>query len=277
MLQTLRITADDFGLTPGVTDGILQAFEKGIVTHTSVLVGGLDFDRTVNLAREKPGLGVGVHLCSTMGRPALSASKVPSLVDADGRFFLIKSFVFRALLGRLDKGQLLSEWSAQIERVLEADIQPTHVDSHHHIHQLPFCFSVVRELVKKYKIPYVRRPVERWDRLTGMRSMVKRFCFRVLCARSWPAQTSDTFFGLPLQEHPDYAEVLGHFVRNLPHGLCEVMVHPGIEDETLRRIDQPFHHGREIELKSLCNPILSATLKKNGICLDRPKLSRPYL
>ena len=77
--RRLRVTADDFGFTPGVTDGILEAHEKGIVTHTSIMAGGLDFDRAVALSRKRPGLGVGVHLTLTWGKPAFISFQHPQL------------------------------------------------------------------------------------------------------------------------------------------------------------------------------------------------------
>jgi predicted glycoside hydrolase/deacetylase ChbG (UPF0249 family) len=63
--RKLRVTADDFGFTPGVTDGIFEAHEQGIVTHTSLMAGGLDFDRAVSLSRKTPTLSVGLHLTLT--------------------------------------------------------------------------------------------------------------------------------------------------------------------------------------------------------------------
>ena len=60
-IKKLRINADDFGLTKGVTDGVLYAHLNGIVTHTSIMAQGLDFQRAVQIAKDTPSLGIGCH------------------------------------------------------------------------------------------------------------------------------------------------------------------------------------------------------------------------
>src|SRR5450631_824067 len=72
---TLIVNADDFGMTEGTNQAIVDAYQTGIVTSTSLLANGYSFDHAVNLARQFPGLGIGVHLTLTEG-PAV-APNVP--------------------------------------------------------------------------------------------------------------------------------------------------------------------------------------------------------
>ena len=81
MLRRLIVNADDFGMTPGVSAGILRAARHGIVTSTTVLVTA-DIDRDQLAAALDSGLGLGIHLNLTLGKPLTRAR---SLVDGDGR------------------------------------------------------------------------------------------------------------------------------------------------------------------------------------------------
>jgi chitin disaccharide deacetylase len=268
--RRLRVTADDFGFTPGVTDGILEAHEKGIVTHTSIMAGGLDFDRAVALSRKRPGLGVGIHLTLTWGNPLSSPSSIPSLVGADGKLVSLGELLKRFLMGRLARGEVSGEWEAQIRRVTQAGIIPTHIDSHHHLHLLPGLFPLAAQIARKYKVPWLRRPAEAiWQGRHSRSALVKRVIFRILTLRPWPLSTSDAFLGLTLQGQRDYATRITRALRKLPQGTTEFMVHPGKPDPLLEKED-PLVWEREIELQGLCDPELKRLLGELEIELDRP-------
>jgi len=266
--RRLRVTADDFGFTPGVTDGIIEAHEKGIVTHTSIMAGGLDFDRAVALSRKMPGLGVGVHLTLTWGTPLSSPSSIPSLVGADGKLVSLGEILKRVLMGRLDPGEVAREWEAQIQQVTRSGIIPTHVDSHHHVHLLPGLFAVASQLAREFGVPWLRRPAEPIGR--DLRSaLLKRIVFRILSLRPWPLPTSDAFRGLTLQGKRDFLLRIKEAIQGLTPGNTEFMVHPGKPDTLLEKEDT-YVWEREIELKGLCDPGVKRLLKDFRIELDRP-------
>ena len=82
MTRRLIVNADDFGLTSGVSAGILAAHRHGIVSSTTVLATAAIDAESVSALRDC-GLGVGLHVNLTLGRP-LSGAR--SLVGPDGRF-----------------------------------------------------------------------------------------------------------------------------------------------------------------------------------------------
>jgi predicted glycoside hydrolase/deacetylase ChbG (UPF0249 family) len=100
----LIVNADDFGMTAGVTEGIVEAHVRGIVTSTSLMVDSPAAAYAVQLSREHPGLSIGLHF----------VDDTPALDDAGhaAREFARQLGRFRELMGR----------------------EPTHVDSHHHVH-----------------------------------------------------------------------------------------------------------------------------------------------
>src|SRR6185295_3930581 len=122
--RTLIVNADDFGLTPGVSRGILEAGAKGIVTSTTVLVNRpTDPDLIARL--EASGLGAGLHLNLTLGTPISNPRRVPSLVDGEGRFIRDP----REAASRADKDEARIELGNQIDvfRALMGRF-PTHLD-----------------------------------------------------------------------------------------------------------------------------------------------------
>jgi predicted glycoside hydrolase/deacetylase ChbG (UPF0249 family) len=63
------VTADDFGLTVAVNQGVEQAHREGILTAASLMVGGAAADDAVERARRLPTLRVGLHVVLVQGRP----------------------------------------------------------------------------------------------------------------------------------------------------------------------------------------------------------------
>jgi predicted glycoside hydrolase/deacetylase ChbG (UPF0249 family) len=158
--RLLIVNADDFGLTTGISNGILQAHREGIVTSTSVLAVGPAFERTGSLLAEAPTLGVGVHLAAVgEDPPLLAADEIPTLVDRKGRFpGSWRQFTARALAGKVDPDDLRREFAAQFERVHGLGIPITHLDTHQHLHLWPIVREVVLELAGAWDVAAVRVP-----------------------------------------------------------------------------------------------------------------------
>ena len=126
----LIINADDFGYTKANTEGILEGYRKGIIRSTTALCNmpWLEYGR--DLAKDCPGLGIGVHLTLTLGR---SLTGVKSFTDAQGNFLSKKDIGSASL----DMKEVYDEWKAQIERYIQVFGHiPTHLDSHHSVHDL---------------------------------------------------------------------------------------------------------------------------------------------
>src|SRR5579859_712137 len=116
----LIVNADDFGFTRGVCDGIVEAHRQGILTATTLMAGGAAFDYAVELARATPSLDVGVHLV------LWDDTDVPQRLPA---------FVMRAMT--MSTAAIERLFAAQVERVINAGITPSHLDTHKHTHTLP--------------------------------------------------------------------------------------------------------------------------------------------
>jgi predicted glycoside hydrolase/deacetylase ChbG (UPF0249 family) len=159
LTRLLIVNADDYGLTRGVSRGILRAHREGIVTSASVLAVGPAFEDAARELRDAPsGFGVGVHLAAVgEDPPLLSPSRIRSLVGRDGRFPRSwRAFLLRA--SRVQPAELEAEFAAQIERVRGAGLAVDHLDSHQHLHLLPKVRTIALRLAARFGIRGIRVP-----------------------------------------------------------------------------------------------------------------------
>ncbi len=105
-MKYLIVNADDFGFTRDVNEGIVHAHREGILTATTLMATGLAFEHAVALARENPGLDIGVHLV---------------LVGSEGYPATVAKLVQSIAFGRIN---IYDELARQVRKVLNTGIQP---------------------------------------------------------------------------------------------------------------------------------------------------------
>ncbi len=156
----LVINADDLGKSPSVNAAIEKAHRLGVLNSASIMAGGEAFGEAVELAGKLPGLSVGLHATFCDGRSVLPHSEIPGLVDKRGFFEEnpakagLKYWTQRKVLS----GQIEAEIEAQFDRLQRAGIQPSHVDSHHHLHAHPVLFAILSKAARKRDIKWMRMP-----------------------------------------------------------------------------------------------------------------------
>jgi len=161
MERKIIINADDFGLCDGVNRAVVQAHTQGILTSTTIMANMPAAPQAIELARQLPTLGVGVHLNLSEGKPVSKDPCVNCLLDTDGQFAyspLILSIL--SVAKRKIRNAIATELAAQIQWVINNDLKPTHLDSHKHIHNFPAIFPIVCELAKNFRIAAIRWPFE---------------------------------------------------------------------------------------------------------------------
>lgn len=147
-MKKLIINADDFGYSRGVNYGIIDSYQKGILTSATFMTNMPGASQAAELAKQNPGLGVGVHLVLTCDRPLLDSHN--TLVDVNGDF---RKLNFYEGGFTIDYDEVYSEWKAQIERFLSYGLEPTHLDSHHHINSFGSIPEVFLKLAQEYNLP----------------------------------------------------------------------------------------------------------------------------
>jgi len=160
----ILVSADDLGLTKGITDGILLAHREGVLSSTSVLAGGEAFDYAMEQWRSRPTLALTAHLNLMEGPSSAPARDVDLLVDARGEMAL--SFVqllglslkLRGAARERLRGQIRDELDAQLHAVAAAagpQWQPR-VDGHQHYHLIPIVLEALLELHERWNFSWVR-------------------------------------------------------------------------------------------------------------------------
>ena len=274
-LKRLIVNADDFGYTRGVNRAIAESCRNGVVTSTSLLANGAAFEAAVETARAEPRLDVGCHLNFVEGRPVSPPQQIPHLVGSSGRFFHAWQLAARLLLRAVPESEIEREASAQIEKLLQAGIRVSHVDTHQHTHSHPAVVRAIARAARRYGIRWMRRPFENFLPRSARRLSAKRFLNSSLSllAPSFERRMAamgmvipDFFTGILLTgrlTRQAFAEIL----TTLPPGVTEVMCHPGYCDEELRGSSTRLRQEREVERKTVSDGTWLARAQELGIDL----------
>jgi chitin disaccharide deacetylase len=262
--KQLVVNADDFGFTPDVNEGIVEAHRRGILTATTLMANGASFEDALRWARETPTLDIGCHLVLIGGDSPVSGKPYPATVPQ--------------LLAALAKRELrpYDELKAQVRRIVDAGVAPSHLDTHKHTHLAPPVLDAVARLAEEFGIRWVRRPfdfplnalrgaVPRMKRLTSdALGLLRRRFHRVLERHG--CRTTDHFAGFQITGHFRTAELL-QLLEHLPDGSTELMVHPGKCGAALRAARTRLKESREQELEALVAPEVRAAIERGGIQL----------
>jgi len=245
-VKRLIVNADDFGRSPGVNAGTLEAHVRGIVTSATVMVLEKSAARGIREAAERATrLALGLHFALTGGaRPAAPAQSLPVLAP-DGRFRRTRG----ELPPRIPEAEVRRELEAQIG-VFEmlARKPPSHLDSHHHVALHPSVAPVFAAVARERGLP-ARAPTEE--------------CRRIL--RAAGVRTPDAFLDRFYAENVSF-ETVERILRALPEGISELMCHPGFADPELKA-SSTYVEEREREVEILCDPRIRSLVQDSGIDL----------
>lgn len=219
----LIVNADDFGQSLGVNAGIIEAHERGIVTSASLMVRWPGAAEAAAYGRNHSGLSLGLHFDFGEWRCCngswTNVYEVVSLEDASAiaREASRQYVTFRSLVGK----------------------DPTHLDSHQHVHCRRPLTSVFTDFAERLGVP-----------LRSYSSQV-RYC------GAFYGQTEDG------QSLPDSisVEALIKMLADLLPGFTELSCHPGYAEG----LDTMYRRERAEETKTLCDPRLRAFITDMSI------------
>jgi chitin disaccharide deacetylase len=264
--KTLYVTADDFGYSPVVNAAVLRAHREGVLRFTSLMVDRPAAAEAAAMAKDAPGLGVGLHLELCADEPE----------KAGLRYF----FDAKARAG------VEGEIRRQIEALLALGIKPTHADGHINIHVHPVIFPALCRLAREYGIPRVRLPsgelgpslafpsddpviprIVLAGTFGALGAWLKSSAHGLQVPRTWGLLRS----GLMSE---DYVVWL---LARLPEGDTELYFHPCADPATAvtGRTPRPSHQSWS-ELLTLITPRVREAVEASGAELAAPgKLALP--
>jgi hopanoid biosynthesis associated protein HpnK len=277
-MKELIINADDFGLSSGANRGIVQAWQRGILTSASLMVGGAAFEEAVTLAKENPGLQVGLHLTLVQGRGVLQGQGLPALVDANGdfgndpvlagmRYFFLKPL----------RKKLYAEIEAQIVKCRDTGLDLSHIDGHLNIHMHPVVFDILCELMPKHGIASFRLSRENLSaNLAADRQRVLGKCADAFIFASLARRCKSRLDRLGIRYACEVKGLLNSgrmtedyllsALDSVGEGLTEIYFHPGCRPcAELDRWMPEYHHDQE--LAALTSAQVAAKLDRLGVRL----------
>jgi len=226
------------------------------------------FEEIAAWARERPELDVGLHLTLTSEwrhyrwGPVSPRAEVPGLLDEDG--YLHRSVIQVAL--RATAAEVEKEIRAQVERALARGLRPGHLDTHMGtLYARPDFTRVYLKVAAEYGIPAmaIELTPEKLARFRGQGYPLTDEVVRL--SREYPLPKLDDLRTVP--EGKTYEEVrskLLDLVRELEPGITEVIFHPSIETDGLRRITGSWRQ-RSWEARLFSDPEVKAFLAKEGV------------
>lgn len=229
----LIINADDFGLCDDVNKSIIECYNKGNLTSTTLMVNMPGTLNAVELAYQNPDLGIGLHFTLTEGSP-LTNNK--SLINEDGNFLSRSELLKKLIFNRIDLSEVRLEFKAQLDKALSFDIKITHIDSHQHVHLIPSIFKSILPYIKSKNLPvrnaytYVNKGLLYKSPLKFIKqSLLKNSIHGLRKEYSFSPDYMFSLYDFPEIEKDNnlYDNMLIEFSKKIKeHSVIELIVHP---------------------------------------------------
>ena len=280
-MRRLIINADDFGLTAGVNRAIVEAYERGVLTSTTLMANSLAFEDAVHLGKARSSLSIGCHVVLVDGKPLIDPGRLSNLVDSkDHNSFRegISGFAVRALAGRIDPDQVEAETTAQIRKLQAHGVLVSHVDSHKHTHMFPAALQGILRAARTCGVTAIRNPFEvvpanfarlqrgLWKRYAQVRTLRGLAGYFRKAVDKAGLRTPDGTLGIVATGHLN-TDLFRNIAENMPEGTWEFVCHPGYLDADLRSITTRLRESRVEELAVLTSGETRAALEKRGVQL----------
>ncbi len=225
--MALIVNADDFGISEEVNAAIAEAFEKGLVDRTTLMVNMPDAAGAMEIARKRGFADkVGLHLNLTSGKPLTREMAADRLMCGQNGEYTAEfagCLKTRFFLPKDTRDNIGKELRAQLDEYGKLGGTLWHIDSHHHVHTDPSVWSVLQKVLKDYPVTSVRlgRNMYRGGNplmhlyKAMLNASIRRFC-----------NGRPRYFG----SARDYAAFEPYIANMPPDEQAEIMVHPVYDD-----------------------------------------------
>lgn len=231
MKPRIIITGDDLGLSVENNAGIIEAYRHEVLSCTCLMVGGDAVEEAIDLAKQHPGLAVGLHVAFSDTKPISPPEEVPLLVQSDGQFPADDRAVLSAMFSRKGRRQIKTEIAAQFRAYHATGLEFDHVNGHRHIHRHPLIAHMLFSEAAHWNVKSTRIP---WDPPTDP----LRYMRAVLLWRL------GSYYGLHAPDRSigrDWTpQTLVEFLLTLRAGKVELYFHPVTTPEHRYASDLPI-------------------------------------
>ena len=266
-MRRVILSADDFGLDRAVNEAVELAYQSGVLTSASLMVGETAAADAIERARRLPGLKVGLHVALADATPVLPPEEIPALVGTDGRFpgDMVRAG-FRFYFNSDARAQLAREIEAQFAAYAATGLALDHVDGHKHIQLHPTVAGLILEIGQKYGMKALRvpsepaAPIEAISAGVTLSGRALRLWSEALRhrARRHGMVAADQMFGLVWTGAMTEARLLD-LLPLLPPGTSEIYFHPATA-RTAGLVAAMPEYRHEEELAALLSPAVRQSL-----------------
>jgi predicted glycoside hydrolase/deacetylase ChbG (UPF0249 family) len=263
----LILNADDFGLTPGVNQSIVELNRAGALTSATLMATAAHFPAAAAEASARPHssrtpLGIGCHVVLVDGLPSLPYSEIPALALPSGRFRpTLSSFVRDLLRGSIPEAEIELEAVSQIRLLQAAGVKVTHVDTHKHTHMFARVLRPLLRAAQLCGVHAIRNPFEPgWSvAATPNAPLARRLQVQFLGlqrkqflrkVRQSGLATTDGALGVLATGTLDTAAV-DQLLAAMPEGTWELVCHPAYYDRELESVQTRLRESRATEHAAL--------------------------
>ncbi|MCB8981487.1 MAG: polysaccharide deacetylase family protein [Ardenticatenaceae bacterium] len=254
--RLLIINADDFGMCHAVNTAVIGTLQAGVVGSTTLMVPCPWAWHAMRFLAKHPEIPFGVHLTALADwadyrwGPVTSRDKVPSLVNKEGHFYNFEQMP--GFLAQVSLAELELEFRAQIETVLAIGLTPSHLDWHAlRLNSHEAIWALMFKLAREYGLALRVRGQAWIDSVQSHDLPTVDYDFL------------DSYLLEPATKAVRYVELL----RELPTGLSEWAVHPGLSNAELSAIDPDGHSYRQADFDFFTSPQAKAVIEEEGIIL----------
>ncbi len=255
-MQSVIVSADDFGLTGAVNEAVEQACRHGVLTQASLMVAAPAAADAVARAKSLPGLHTGLHLVLVDGDSKLGHEQLPHITTPDGKFRRGQvALGFQYFFSPAARRELALEIRAQFAAYAATGLKLHHADAHKHMQLHPVVARLMMTIGKDYGLARIRVPAEPPAVLAacGARPGLADFA---LYAWSFLLRAQARRAGIAAMDHVFGIKWSGHMtaprvqtlLKNLPPGSSEIYFHPASSrDETLETLMPDYEHEAELQ------------------------------
>lgn len=220
------INADDVGASSSINADTARLMSEGLITSGTILTNGQKVEEAFDLVERYPQCSFGVHLNLTAYIPLTGDKRLRQIMTETGEFRL--GGIRQATPSRSLAEGIFREWTSQVSKAIKAGLKPSHLDSHHHVHTIPWLFPILKAVQREFGIRKVRISKNLYSPPKSKLSMMGKRVWNTALRNIYETKTTDAFTSF--REFRELWETgrATKFIENRMSEtrIIELMVHP---------------------------------------------------
>ncbi|MBL0701633.1 MAG: ChbG/HpnK family deacetylase [Spiroplasma sp.] len=149
--KAIILNCDDLGLSNSVNNAVEECYKIGIMKSGTVLVNSDSYYDAINYFSKQEDFSCGIHFVLTFGKATTTNLKY--CVDENNNFIKGSGSALESLFSKESEVDLELEFREQLKKFIDvANTKPSHIDSHHHVHQVDKVDKIINKIAKELNV-----------------------------------------------------------------------------------------------------------------------------